>query len=295
MYFGMPFRGSVAVAAGAVSRGVLRGPRFLRLFPDVYVAADVPVDHLLFCRAATLYVGSDAVVSGLSALAVHGVPQLPLGEPTVEISVGRSLYAARNPRISVVRSAVDVADVVRRASMPVTSGVRTGFDLARRLPLSSAVAALDGLTHRHLATVDQIRAYALAHPAGDCCRQIARVLSLVDPASESPMESHTRVLLVVGGLPRPESQVEVFDANGALIGRLDLAYRRIKLGLEYDGDHHRSKDVFRRDVARLNALRTAGWEIVQVTADDIYRTPVKLVHEVRRLLVERAREMRRAA
>ncbi len=295
MYFGVPFRGSVAVAAGAVSRGVLRGPRFRRLFPDVYVAADVPLDHRLLCRAATLYVGSDAVVSGLSALAVHGVDQLPRGEPAVEISVARSVYAARNPRISVVRSAVDVADMVKRASTPVTSGVRTGFDLARRLPLSSAVAALDGLTHRHVATVDQIRAYALAHPAGDCCRQVAQVLSLVDPESESPMESHARVLLVVGGLPRPESQVEVFDPNGALIGRLDLAYRRIKLGLEYDGDHHRSTDVFRRDVARANALRTAGWEIVRLTADDIYRTPVKFVREVRRLIVERAEAMRRAA
>ena len=177
--------------------------------------------------------------------------------------------------------------------MAVTSGARTGFDLARRLPLSSAVAALDGLTHRHVATVDQVRAYALAHPSRPGGTQVSQVLALVDPASESPMESHTRVLLVIGGLPRPESQVEVFDDGGRLVGRVDLAYRTIKLGLEYEGDHHRSKDVFRRDVARLNALRTAGWEIVRVTADDIYRTPVRFVRDVRRLMVERARAGRR--
>lgn len=30
-----PFRGSDALAAGALTRGELRGPRFRRLFPDV--------------------------------------------------------------------------------------------------------------------------------------------------------------------------------------------------------------------------------------------------------------------
>jgi hypothetical protein len=45
----------------------LRGPRFRRLFPDVYVAADVSVDHYVMCRAAALYAGPAAVISGLSA------------------------------------------------------------------------------------------------------------------------------------------------------------------------------------------------------------------------------------
>jgi hypothetical protein len=32
-----PFRGSVAVARGSVTKNQLRGPRYVRLFPDIYV------------------------------------------------------------------------------------------------------------------------------------------------------------------------------------------------------------------------------------------------------------------
>ncbi|WP_226358964.1 hypothetical protein [Pseudonocardia sp. ICBG601] len=49
-----PFRGSEAVARGTVTPGRLRGPRFVRLFPDVYVSAVVPVTPLLRARAASI-------------------------------------------------------------------------------------------------------------------------------------------------------------------------------------------------------------------------------------------------
>ncbi|WP_337832299.1 endonuclease domain-containing protein [Pseudonocardia sp. TMWB2A] len=52
-----PFRGSEAVARGTVTPGRLRGPRFVRLFPDVYVSAVVPVTPLLRARAASIHAG----------------------------------------------------------------------------------------------------------------------------------------------------------------------------------------------------------------------------------------------
>jgi hypothetical protein len=51
MRFDRPFRGSIAVDAGLLTRGRLRGPAFRRLFADVYVCADVPVDLALRLRA----------------------------------------------------------------------------------------------------------------------------------------------------------------------------------------------------------------------------------------------------
>jgi len=148
------------------------------------------------------------------------------------------------------------------------------------------------MTHLHFATIDEIRRYALGRPAGPGCTQVAAVLAQVELDTESPMESRTRMLLVDGGLPRPEAQVEVYDDLGEFVARLDLGYRHLKVGLEYEGDRHRSKDVFRRDIARGNALRDAGWLIVRVTADDVYRAPVRFVRRVARLLAERRRELR---
>jgi very-short-patch-repair endonuclease len=38
---------------------------------------------------------------------------------------------------------------------------------------------------------------------------------------------------------------------------------------EYDGDHHRDRTVFRRDIERLNALRALGWTVLRFTAADV--------------------------
>ena len=62
------FRGSLAVAAGLVTPGQLRGPRFLRLFPDTYVrAGNEPPDLKLRSFAARAYVRGRGVLSGFSA------------------------------------------------------------------------------------------------------------------------------------------------------------------------------------------------------------------------------------
>jgi hypothetical protein len=47
-----PFRGSEAIAAGLLTPGVLRGPRFRRLFPDIYIAAWREVDLAVRSMAA---------------------------------------------------------------------------------------------------------------------------------------------------------------------------------------------------------------------------------------------------
>ena len=78
-----PFRDSDAVASGLLSRWQLEGKAWLRLFPDVYVAADIELDHRSLCEAALLYVGGRAMrgpvaVSGLSAAHLMGISLLPL-------------------------------------------------------------------------------------------------------------------------------------------------------------------------------------------------------------------------
>ena len=46
------FRGTEAVAAGALTRGELRGPRYTRLFRDVYVPTGITVSHAVRTEAA---------------------------------------------------------------------------------------------------------------------------------------------------------------------------------------------------------------------------------------------------
>jgi hypothetical protein len=57
------FRGSAAVAAGALTPDVLRGSRYRRLFPDVYAPAALTADLTLRSQAAHVLVEPDGVLS----------------------------------------------------------------------------------------------------------------------------------------------------------------------------------------------------------------------------------------
>src|SRR3954451_2062652 len=72
-----PFRGSVAIADGLLTPGVLRGPRFRRLFPDVYVLAGAEVDLELLSRAAYLLVAGRGALGGGSAAQLLGCSCAP--------------------------------------------------------------------------------------------------------------------------------------------------------------------------------------------------------------------------
>ncbi|MEV7228582.1 DUF559 domain-containing protein [Polymorphospora sp. NPDC051019] len=94
------------------------------------------------------------------------------------------------------------------------------------------------------------------------------------------------------GLPPPVAQHEVHDHRGRFVGRVDLAYPRWRIAIEYEGDHHRERTQFRRDVARLNDLRACGWLVLRFTADDVLRHPERIIALVHQAVAERGRPTR---
>ncbi|HEY1485597.1 MAG TPA: DUF559 domain-containing protein [Micromonosporaceae bacterium] len=138
-----------------------------------------------------------------------------------------------------------------------------------------------------MTTVERIRAFAIGHPHLRGRPLVFTRLGEADGRAESPMESIARIAIVDGRLPRPDCQVKVFDADGRFVGRLDLAYPRARIGIEYEGDGHRDRATFRRDLARINALQAAGWLIIRVTADDI-RSPGRIIAQIRAALADRS-------
>jgi hypothetical protein len=87
------------------------------------------------------------------------------------------------------------------------------------------------------------------------------------------------MLLVLGGLPRPEVQVPLSDEEGEFLGRPDLLYRDDRLVLEYDGFNHRERLV--DDDRRQNRLVDAGFRILRFTAPDVYGNPESVLMRVR--------------
>ena len=67
------------------------------------------------------------------------------------------------------------------------------------------------------------------------------------------------------------------------IARLDLAYPEERLGIEYEGDHHRSRATFQHDLRRINNLRAAGWTVLRFAARDM-RDRARIVATVKATL-----------
>ena len=246
---------------------------------DVYIRAEIEMTYRLWCYAAALYGAPRGAICGVSAAFMHGVDVLDASEGPVELLLPKEVRRASVPMVRLIRSPIGRGDVVIESGVRVTSPNRTAFDLARRLPQVDAVTVIDALCFRRVADLPSIVAFAQAHPGWPGFTRVAPVLELVEPLSESPMETRLRLVLIDGGLPRPVAQFEVRDSR--FIGRLDLAYPAWKIGIEYDGDQHRNPEAFAADLTRQNRLRAAGWTILRFTVRDVYRKPDQICATVR--------------
>ncbi|MEK8108019.1 DUF559 domain-containing protein [Micromonospora sp. M12] len=59
--------------------------------------------------------------------------------------------------------------------------------------------------------------------------------------------------------------------------RLDLGYRRHRVGVEYDGSSHLDRVRLRHDRARTNWLAANGWRMRHFTDQDLYRRPSQII------------------
>lgn len=275
------------MAAGLLTQRMLRGPGWRRLLRDVYVHASAELDHRTWCDAVALVLPPGAAIGGLSAAYLWGVDLLARDAP-VTVVVPRADRMRPHTHLLVVRSALPDSDVTRFARLPVTTPLRTTFDVARRAARVDAVVAIDALLHRRVIKLDALCDYAAQHLGWPGRPRLNAALALAEPLAESPMETRLRLVIVDAGLPRPVAQHEVRDARGRFLARVDLSYQRWRIAIEYEGDHHRERATFRRDITRLNALREAGWLVLRFTADDVLREPARVVRLVRAAIRERS-------
>lgn len=275
----LPFRGSTAIAKGDVTRSMLRGRSWRRLLPDIYVRATTPVDHRTWCDAVALLLPVGAAISDHSAAYLWGVDLLAPNAP-VTVRVPRQRRLTPHPELDIRYSTLPHDDVTRFAGLPVTTPLRTAFDLGRQRSRTESVVALDALLHRRVVTLAALRNLVAARRGWPGTPLLVAACGLAEPRTESPMETRLRLVLIGSGLPRPVAQYPVRDPDGRFLGRVDLAYPWARLALEYEGDHHRDRQTFRHDIARLNALRAAGWTVLRFTADDVLRHPGRIVQQV---------------
>lgn len=77
----------------------------------------------------------------------------------------------------------------------------------------------------------------------------------------------------------------VRNSLGKFVATPDLSWRRFRVALEYEGDHHRrDRAQWSEDIRRINALQLINWIAIRAHAPD-YRNPAGLIHKLRTALL----------
>lgn len=169
-------------------------------------------------------------------------------------------------------SNVPPEQVFRRSGFPVTSPGRTWIDLAPQLSPSALLAVTDQMLARGYTRYWFDRMLEGARGARGV-RTARKVLPVADRRSGSPMESVLRWLLHEAGIPRPELQHVVRDPSGRFLGEVDMAWPDHRVLVEFDGDVHRDRQVFVKDLRRQNGLVLDGWVILRFSSADVLGRP----------------------
>jgi len=280
-----PFTRDSAAAAGLSDR-MLQSPPWRQVFTGVWVYDELEDTRELRLQAARLLIPPAGVLCGLTAAWVLGVDVRRLNDLDVHVGFPKGKRIRKRPGLAVCQETLDPSDITEIDGVRITTAVRTAFDCLRWLRGVEGIVVADALTHAGLVSVSQLATYFASKRRLRNLRIGERLLELIEPLTESPMETRLRMLLINGGLPRPQPQHEVRDHSDCFVGRLDFAYADVRLGVEYDGaDHWKQR---REDDRRRAAIRACDWEVCVFSADDIFLTPDATVAFVRRLLRSRA-------
>lgn len=259
-----PFLGSESIDAGLVTPGQLVTGH-IRVFRDVYLHRDVEISAVDRARAAWLWSKRQGVVAGFSASALHGSEWVDADRPAELIHDNRH----RLPGLVIRGDELRPDEIQVIGGVPVTTPARTAVDLACWYRPVEAVAGLDALTRA--SWFKDVDVQRIMERCGGR-RGIVRAresLDLVDAGAESPKESWLRVTLIRAGVPRPQTQIAVYDGGWKPFAFLDMGWPELKVAAEYDGDTHRTNPIrWRKDAKRYERLQRCGWIVVRVLAGD---------------------------
>lgn len=274
-----------------------------RVFTGVYVRAATPDTVQTRIAAVKLVSKPFTVLRDRTAAMVWGVDTFEYREleilPSLEVSSLRGNTRTRRKGCDGgVRDLKD-EDIVEIDGVLLTTPARTAIDLAckdcrRPGGRRKALATLDafmricGVTHEDMQWV--LRRFRGRR--GVC--QARSVVPLADPRAESQGESWPRMEIIDHGLPAPELQHWVL-VDGRPTYRLDMAYPKHRVAVEYDGqEFHEGLDEHGNDRRELDEerrawLREHGWTVIVLTKSDF--TP----EAIERWIGELSRALRLAA
>jgi len=276
-----------ALAAGA-SRKTLRRVRFDKSVWGVRRDSADPARLIDRCRMYALRLPTDSFFSHTTAALMWGAP-LSLSDQAATKLHASIPAPGRAPHVRGIRGhelELGDRDTTVRHGVRCSSPARTWCDLASILSLRDLVAVGDFLIHwrNPLTSIAELKKMSIRFRGRRGMARIREALELLSDRAESRPESHLRVIIVQGGLPMPVINLVLVDAGTGRDVRTDFAFPELKLLIEYQGDYHRTRAQWRKDMTRRSRLEAAGWKVMELNWDDLLEAG-ELVARIRARLV----------
>jgi hypothetical protein len=226
--------------------------------------------------------GPDALLSHLSALALHGLR--PYNRPLAEVTVPHSRARSRHGIRSHGCTTLGEADRAVVDGIPCTSLARTVLDCAPRLGRQGVERAIG---QGEILRVFDRREFEELLTRARAQRGAAIVRAVLDAGqepdwTENDYEAAALALVRTSGFPRPICQAPMVLGGEPV--RIDFLWPAERVVLEADSyEFHGTRSAFERDRRRDQLLRLAGYEPLRITWRQLGRHP----EQIEELLRER--------
>jgi very-short-patch-repair endonuclease len=242
-----------------------------RVAPRVYLAAGHRLTVRARIRAAGLWGGDYATISGAAAAWWHGILETAPAE--IVVTVPRRLGLRGYPGVRIRRRDLAALDRVHLGGIWCAAAPLTVLETAIALP--DGAAFLDRALQKHVRFEQLYQVYCRNTGAYGATR-IGDLLVAAADRADSAAERRLIAILRDAGLTGWQRAV------GFERWMIDFAFPDAKVAIEVDGwAYHSDVERFRADRSKGNALVRAGWRLLRFTWHDLVNRPQYVVAEIR--------------
>ena len=243
-------------------------------------------------------VNERCAASHLTAAELHRLPQRRDNESLEAYHLIRPEGAAHldRPHVIVHRMKLYSDEVTTVDGIPVTTPERTWLDMAEILTLDELVVMGDSCVRvprenfegrdLPLCSITDLQRMIDRHKGKRGLRKAKEAIRLVRVGSDSPQETLLRLAMVRAGLPEPELNVPVILEDGTRHHEPDLSYRKYRIGIEYEGEHHGKERQIVRDIDRSERYAALGWTEIRISKRHMLNDAKPAVAKIRAALIQ---------
>jgi hypothetical protein len=202
--------------------------------------------HVLKVRAVAGRLEGQVVVTGVSALAVQGVPLWGVDLNVVHVAREAGFSSRTDAHVVHHVAPIPESQLVEVNGLLIPVIERNLVDAARQVSFESGVVLADGA--RRLLPFDPDLAQSVVESQRDWPGSVkaARVVRFSDGAAETVGESRSRVMIARIGLPAPQLQKCFYRSDGSLLARSDFFFEEFNTVGEFDGKQKYGRALYEK-------------------------------------------------